>query len=67
MSRFVLAATVALFGASFVVAPASAANTNLLDQCKAEIGWSRLTPAQQASPEIQFRLELCLKRKRMGR
>ena len=49
-----------------LAAPASAAGQSVLDQCRAEIGWSRLTPAQQASPETQFRLELCIRRKKAG-
>jgi hypothetical protein len=49
-----------------LAAPASAANPSLLDQCRVEIGWSRMTPAQQTSPETQFRLELCIRRKKAG-
>lgn len=66
-------ASLSLLRAALVALPlataatsASAANPSLLDQCKAEIGWSRLTPAQQAAPETQFRLELCIRRKKAG-
>lgn len=45
---------------------AGAANSSLVDQCRAEIGWSRMTPAQQAAPETQFRIELCIRRKKAG-
>ncbi len=61
---FFLGSTLALFMAS--TAGVSAAPGSLVDQCKAEIGWSRMTPAQQAAPETQFRIELCLRRKKAG-
>ena len=63
-------ARLALAAFAFLAAPAVAvagtAPTSVLDQCKAEIGWSKLTPAQKASPETRFRLELCLKRKKVN-
>lgn len=42
-------------------APRTAAE-RAVDRCRAEIGWSRMTAAQQASADTQFRLQLCLKR-----
>lgn len=68
MTRAALPALLVAFLALALAAaaPAAAANPSLLDQCKAEIGWSRLTPAQQAAPETQFRLELCIRRKKAG-
>lgn len=64
--RAVLRAALLALPLAAAATSASAANPSLLDQCKAEIGWSRLTPAQQAAPETQFRLELCIRRKKAG-
>ena len=64
--RAVLLAALVSLPLAVAATSVSAANPSLLDQCKAEIGWSRMTPAQQASPETQFRIELCIRRKKAG-
>lgn len=66
MKRLLLAA--ALVGAVPLAAVAQTATTTstaadrALQRCRAEIGWSRMTAAQQASADTRFRLQFCLKR-----
>jgi hypothetical protein len=57
-----LIAAAPLAAAAQTATTTSTAADRALQRCRAEIGWSRMTAAQQASADTRFRLQFCLKR-----